>query len=69
MSNNNEYPDIYNNVYEHVYENVSKKILDEFMQYTFFENNQKTLVLDKEKIKQKYNVQNVIFEEEDITHE
>ena len=56
-------------IYNNMYENANKKVLEEFMQYTFFENGQKILVLDKEKIKQKYKVQNVIFEEEDVEHE
>lgn len=57
--------DIYNNAYE----NANKKVLEEFMQYTFFNNKEKVVVLDKEKIKRKYKVQDVIFEEEDKYYE
>lgn len=57
--------DIYNNAYE----NANKKVLEEFMLYTFFNNEEKVVVLDKEKIKRKYKVQDVIFEEEDKYYE
>lgn len=47
-----------------------QKALDDMMQYTFFNDNKdKVLVLNKEKIKEQFNVSKVIFEEEDKNHE
>lgn len=52
------------NIYNNAYENANKNVLEEIMQYTFYENEEKIVVLDKEKLKQKYKVQDAIFEED-----
>ncbi len=57
------------NIYNNAYENANKNVLEEIMQYAFYENEEKIIVLDKEKLKQKYKVKNIIFEEEDKFYE
>lgn len=57
------------NIYNNAYENANKNVLEEIMQYAFYDNEEKIVVLDKEKLKQKYKVKDVIFEEEDKSYE
>ncbi len=57
------------NIYNNAYENANKNVLEEMMQYAFYENEEKIVVLDKEKLKQKYRVQDVIFEEDNNKEE